>query len=112
MRPSLRPWLGLVALLLAGGTFAGAQQDLSEYRTPERAIPGKIAKAEVTTLTAQAFLGVQVGQDGNGWLVVREVSADSPAAKAGAQRGDQLLLADGTSPQDDGALSELLARKS
>src|SRR5436305_8171696 len=94
MRPWQRLCVGLCGLFFTWSSLT-AQQDLSEYRGPEKAIPGKIVKTQVTTLPVQTFLGVQAGLNNNGWLVVQEVSTESPAAKAGIRAGDQLLLADG-----------------
>ena len=58
-----------------------------------------------------AFLGVEVGVDGQKRLIVNEVAADSPAAKAGLQRGDRLLKVDGAEPKDEGAFREMLRQK-
>ncbi len=112
MRRSVRLPLGAVALVVfLCGLSAAQQSDLSEYRTPEKAIAAKIEKTAGTPLAVRPFLGVQAAPDANGWLVVREVAADSPAAKAGVRPGDQLLLADGFSPRDDADLAEALGRK-
>src|SRR5947209_2007646 len=113
MRRSVRLPLGAVALIVfLCGLSAAQPPDLSEYRTPDKAIPARLEKATATPVTMRPFLGVQTAPDGNGWLVVREVAADSPADRAGVRPGDQLLLADGFSPRDDAELAEGLARKS
>src|SRR5437660_1271366 len=111
MRPWQRLGLGLVGLLFLW-TNLSAQQDLSEYRSPDKAISTKIVKSQVTALTARAYLGVQAGLDGNGWLVVKKVAAESPAARAGVRAGDQLLLGDGCDLKDEVALENLLQTKS
>ena len=112
MRPWQRLSVGLVGLYLFSWTVLASEPDLSQYRSPDKAISAKVGQADVAPLRTPAFLGVQVGLDGNGWLEVQHVAADSPADKAGVRRGDQLLLADSQGLKDDVALAELLDRKS
>jgi M6 family metalloprotease-like protein len=112
MRSWQRLSLGLVVFLLFTWTLSGSETDLDGYRTPEQAITTKVVRSEVTPLNTQAYLGVHVETDANGWLVVQEVAANSPAAKAGVRTGDQLILAGGVNPKDAAALSDLLRRRS
>jgi M6 family metalloprotease-like protein len=111
MRPCLRLPLGL-AVLLCSWTLAGAQTDLSEYRTPDKAITTKIDKTPVAVLPVEPFLGVEIRANPQQQLIIEAVAADSPAAKAGLQRGDRLLRLDGIDVKDETALRERLHSKS
>ena len=80
----------------------------AEYKTVETASAAKVGRAAAVTVTQPAYLGINLDADGKGGLVVADVSPDSPAAKAGVQRGDRLLSFDGKDVKDDGTLHELV----
>src|SRR5262249_11560620 len=101
----------LAALVVLCGSVPAAEPDLSEYRTADQAVRAQVARAEVTALPVQAFLGVQAAPDEGGRLAVREVAVDSPAAKAGGRRGDLLLQADGKDLAGEAALHGLLRKR-
>jgi M6 family metalloprotease-like protein len=85
----------------------------SDYRTVETAITAKPTRAATTTTSTQpAYLGISLDADGQGALVVADLAADSPAAKAGVQRGDRLLTVDGKAVKDDDAVRELIRGRS
>lgn len=98
----------VVVGLVAFAASASAQSDLSEYRSPEKAITTKIAKTDTAALKAQPFLGVEVGADGQNRVLLLEVAADSPAARAGLLRGDLLLALNGTAAKEATSLGDLL----
>jgi M6 family metalloprotease-like protein len=97
--------------LVLGWGLSAAEPDLSEYRTVENAISSRIAKAGTPVAPRAGFLGVHVAPDAKGRLAVAEVAADSPAAKAGLQRGDLLLKLDGKDVKDEDAFHDLLRTK-
>jgi M6 family metalloprotease-like protein len=126
MRWLLPRWsTGLVLLLGVSGGIgfaerpAASQQpsdekaelpDLAEYRTVETAITSRLSGAGPAQLKQPAYLGVHVVAD-SGRLVVEEVAADSPAARAGLQPGDVLVQLAGQGVASADALRELLQRK-
>jgi M6 family metalloprotease-like protein len=109
------PLCTLVAVALAGLTpiFALAQAekiDLSEYRTVDNAVTTRISKAAPAAAGQAAYLGIHVGSDG-GKLVVGDVDAGSPAARAGIQRGDIVVqLAGQPVSHPDGLRETIMAR--
>jgi M6 family metalloprotease-like protein len=100
-----------VGFLALGWSIYAAEPDLSEYRTVDNAITTRIAKAGPAIAPRAAFLGVHVAADNKGRLTVGEVAVDSPAAKAGVQRGDRLLKLDGKDVNDEAAFHDLLRAK-
>jgi M6 family metalloprotease-like protein len=104
--------LSCLVLLVCTGTLRAGQQDLSEYRTVDRAITTKIAPAQTQTPQTQAFLGVEVALDAQGRVVIQQVAAESPAAKAGLQRGDVVLQVGQTAVKDEMVFGDLLRGKS
>jgi M6 family metalloprotease-like protein len=86
-------WLFLVGpLLTVASLFAGGQPpskpDTSDYRTVETAITAKLTKAVSADSGVTGYLGAALMRDGENRLVVEDVQADSPAAKAGIKKGD------------------------
>jgi M6 family metalloprotease-like protein len=82
--------------------------DLSGFRTVETAITTRISAANPEEPGQPGYLGIQVEADPRGRLVIAEVAADSPAAKAGLQAGDVLVkVGDKTVPGAE-ALRDLL----
>jgi M6 family metalloprotease-like protein len=67
---------------------AAAAPDLKDYRTVENAILAKVSAANPDGDGKTGYLGVSVQRDGQGRVVVEEVQAESPAAKAGLKKGD------------------------
>jgi M6 family metalloprotease-like protein len=119
-RPSFP--LVLVPLLCAGLALADPPAPTdpakaaalpSDYRTVETAVTAKTTRDASPTASAQpAHLGISLDADGQGGLVVADLAADSPAAKAGVQRGDRLLTVDGKVVKDDNALHDLIRGRS
>src|SRR5262245_31354451 len=104
-----------VGLLIALAWFAGAAdlpkpsgQDLSEYRTAENAIASRISLAAPGRAALGGYLGVRVSADERGRLVVADVQADSPGARAGLQVGDVVGQVDGQPAVKVDVLRELL----
>jgi M6 family metalloprotease-like protein len=113
MRLPLRLLPGLAGLVLVACSWAWASDDpdLSDYRTVDMAITTNIDKAEVSTLSVRAFLGVEVALDAERRVLVQEVAADSPASRAGVERGDQILRVGKFAVTDDLAFYDLLRDK-
>src|SRR6266550_134486 len=97
MSSRLRLSLSLVGLVLFNWAVSASGTDLADYRTVDKAVAAKIAKSDATVVAVRPFLGVEVALDGQGRLTVSEVALDSPAARAGVQRGDRLVNVDGKS---------------
>ena len=101
----------LVLIVLFVGSLIAADPDLSEYRTVDKAVAAKITKGAAANIVPRTpFLGLVLTTD-KGKVLVEEVAADSPAAKAGIQRGDQVLKADGKDVKTDDDFEELLKAK-
>ena len=83
----------LLALAACGGPqiVLDAPPTLPELRTVETAITARIAKAPATTVGQPGFVGLAVTTESHGHLMIADVAADSPAAKAGLKAGDLLL---------------------
>jgi immune inhibitor A len=62
--------------------------DLKDYRTVDHAIIAKITAANAEGDGKTGYLGVSVVRDGQGRVVIDEVQPESPALKAGVQKGD------------------------
>ncbi len=67
-----------------------ASPNLADYRTVANAVTAKIVPGSGRP-GQTGYLGVAVKRDDKGQLVVEEVQIDSPAARAGIKRGDQVL---------------------
>jgi M6 family metalloprotease-like protein len=98
--------LGFVSLLVAGWYMPAGEPsaippvpsgkaallpDLSDFRTIDKAIITRISRASPAEPGRTGFLGVHVEADAHGKLTVADVEADSPAARAGLQRGDVVV---------------------
>src|SRR5438128_7871835 len=102
--------MGLGLLLLLAGTLRAAEPvELSEYKTVDKAITAKEIK-EKPPAAQPAFLGVHTVDEG-GKVVAGDVATDSPAAKAGLNRGDVLTTVDGNPLAGADALREALQAK-
>src|SRR6516225_11625460 len=100
--------LSATLVLLLASTSLAAAQDVSDYRTVEQAITTKIAKSDSNASHVPAYLGVEVTIDDQKRVMIQEVAAESPAARAGLKRGDQLLQVGGKPVADDNGLRDLL----
>src|SRR5262245_46464030 len=105
--------LGLLSIaFLSRSLVSAADNDLGDYRTVENAITTLVKSSGSTNLIQRTpFLGLVLGTDGKGKLIVEEIATDSPAAKAGIDRGDQLLKADGKDIKTDDDFEDLLRSK-
>jgi M6 family metalloprotease-like protein len=105
--------LGLLSVaILSGSTVWAADPDLADYRTVENAITTLVKSSGSTNIIQRTpFLGLVLSADPKGKLIVEEIATDSPAAKAGVERGDQLLKADGKDINTDDDFEDLLKSK-
>jgi M6 family metalloprotease-like protein len=97
------------AALLAIVPQVGAQPDgnLREFKTVEQAITAKIVKGKKEP-PQPAYLGIQVASVDNDHLVITDVAADSPAARGGLKKGDELVKLNGMVMAKPESLRELL----
>ncbi len=120
-----RPLAALLACLALGWTLTAAEPtapvkkpeakapalpDLSQFKTVDTAIKTRVslAASEDQPAPQPGYLGIQVAADAGGRLVVAEVEADSPAARAGLQAGDVLVKFAGKPVPSAETLRELL----
>jgi immune inhibitor A len=103
--------LAAIAFLMAWSQTNG-QDDLTGYRTVDKAVKTTIVKAkkDITAAPIPVFLGVNFASGGGG-LIIQEVAANSPAAAKGLRAGDRVLTVDGQEIKDDRALQTLLESK-
>src|SRR5688500_9846031 len=89
-RGSVEVWLpGASSGLPVHGVVKGTSVLDIEPRTPRRSV---VEERERTTNEALGFLGLELGRaDGDG-VVVRGVRPDSPAARAGLQKDDVIVI--------------------
>src|SRR5262245_2454720 len=66
--------LCLALLSILGGTLFAADPDLSEYRTVDKALTARTARAGVAVAPQPGFLGVHVAADARGRLAVADVA--------------------------------------
>jgi putative serine protease PepD len=100
-------------------TLAATDPDLGGNAAPGIgfAIPGNTVRDIATQLITQgkvtnshrAWLGVEVAATTGGGLLVAEVQAGSPAAKAGIRAGELISAVDGTATPDPATLADVLA---
>ena len=88
-----------VALILAGRGLRAdespSKPDLNGYRTVKDAETRAIVPTRAGLAGQTGYLGVSTTRDDKGRLVVEEVQPDSPAAKAGVEKGDVVARVDG-----------------
>jgi immune inhibitor A len=89
-----------------------ALPDLSDYRTVEQAITTRISKASPAHASVPGYLGIHVIGNNVGKLVIGQVEADSPAAKAGLKEGDQVVKVASRAPANVDVLREVLKSQS
>ena len=94
-KATLIAWFLLCGLALYAGEQSAPPSDLGEYRTTQNAITARARSASPTVEGQTGYLGVSAEPDPSGRLVISEIGPDSPAARAGLQKADRLLAADG-----------------
>jgi M6 family metalloprotease-like protein len=94
------------------GDSAPGLPDLSAYRTVITAISTQIVKSASVRAGQSGYLGVNVAPDKRGRLMVEDVDAEGPAAKAGVQTGDILAKVSGRPLKDADQLRDLLQSQS
>ncbi len=72
-----------------------AGPDLSEYKTVENATTSRVSLSVPGKPAQGGYLGARVEGDDRGRVVVADVQADSPAARAGLQNGDVIARVEG-----------------
>ncbi len=80
-------------LCLSAIAPASSAAELPDYRTVHTALQTQIQKPQPGETAGAGYLGIELAEEG-GKLVVTGVAPDSPAALAGLQTGDVLLLLD------------------
>ncbi len=97
-----RPWwpslLGICVVLAGENLLADdlpSKPDLSGYRTVKDAKTREIVPPRAGLAGQTGYLGVSLVRDDQGRLVVEEVQPESPALKAGIEKGDVLTQVDG-----------------
>lgn len=90
---------------------ADSKPDLSEYRTVKTAIPSKLSETKAAAPGQPGYLGIQVGTNAQGMVVIAELAENSPAAKAGLLAGDVLIQLDGQTVGNEESLSDYLHAK-
>jgi M6 family metalloprotease-like protein len=90
--------LGLADLLALRCNAAGPPPDLADYRTVGTAATATVQPLKKSATGATGFLGIEVGANPKGRLVVSAVAEVSPAAQAGVRADDVLLKLDGAEP--------------
>ncbi len=109
---SLLTVLLLVVPLRAQQPPKPADPELAEFRTVDNAITTRISRSLTpSTGSLPAYLGLQLEKDARGGLLVSHVDLDSPAARAGIQKGDLLGSVGGKVLADTGSLRQLLRSK-
>lgn len=96
---------------VAPGDKRSESPDLAGYRTVENALTSTIKKGSAAPAGQSGYLGVATRTDEKLRLVVEEVEADSPAAKAGIHVGDILTSVAGEKVTTAEKLRALLQSK-
>ena len=86
-------------------------QDLSDFRTLDKAIVAKADAVSSSPKSLPGYLGINVKADDKGGLAVVQVHADSPAGKAGLQAGDVVNQVNGQTVRTADALRAFLQGK-
>ncbi len=107
--------LAFVALLAGCGTAPkpeAAPPPLPDFRTVDTALTAQVRRGAVAASDQPGYLGLHVAPGPRGRLVVVDVGADSPAAKAGLRPGDLLLRAGDEAPADAEELRDAVHARS
>src|SRR5262249_51366005 len=78
---------------------AGNTNGLDGDRTVGEAIQSTVQPLKKASLGGTAFLGIEVGTNSKGRLVISSVAGGSPAEQAGVRSEDFLLKLDGVKPR-------------
>jgi M6 family metalloprotease-like protein len=105
---------GLVTVLVGSGVLAddaSPKVDLSGYKTVSDATARAITPPRSGQAGRTGYLGVSLLKDGQGKLVVDEIQPDSPATKAGVEKGDVVAQLDGEAVKSPEAFRDSLQLK-
>jgi M6 family metalloprotease-like protein len=103
---------GLLLVLSGCGSWdESVAPPLPEFRTVETAVAARIEPRPSALADQPGYLGVHVAPDAQGRLVVADIAADSPAARAGMRPGDVILELAGQGVQDAARLREAIQAK-
>lgn len=80
--------------------------DLAGYRTTATALRAQVRPAKRSEVGVPGFLGIEVGTNKSGRLVISAVADASPAAQAGVVVGDVLARLDGDRPRSAGEVRD------
>jgi putative serine protease PepD len=104
--------IGIPTLTATDPQLGGGQAPGIGFAIPSntvRDIASQLVKRGEVTNSHRAFLGVQTATTTSGGLLVVQVTAGGPAARAGVRAGDLLTAIDGTSTPDQATLADVLA---
>jgi M6 family metalloprotease-like protein len=112
--PTIAVGLLLISsVVLADSLMPATVYDLAAYKTVDTAIVTAISgDAKRTALITPAYLGVRLNRDASSKLTIADVDLDSPAARAGLNRGDVLLTLGGQPIKDEEGVNEILRARS
>lgn len=85
---------GLCLCLASAGQEAKQVDELADFAPLDKALRAPVEAAGGASRGVPAYLGVAVARDG-ARLIVAAVQAESPASKAGLEKGDVLMRVDG-----------------
>jgi len=103
--------IGIPTLAAADSELGGAAAGIG-FAIPSNVvkdIAGQIVRNGKVTNSGRAFLGITIGDTGNG-VYVNSVSAGGPAAKAGMVSGDVIVAVSGTRTPTSSDLGTVLAK--
>jgi M6 family metalloprotease-like protein len=103
--------LGAIIFSLVFAGAARAQSGEEEYRTVASAAKAQVSASAPSVSGRTAYLGIFVEQDGRRKLIITDVDADSPAAKAGIEAQDVLHKVEGKGLRTADELRQLVQTK-
>jgi putative serine protease PepD len=104
--------IGIPTLTATDPQLGGGQAPGIGFAIPSnivRNIGGQLASTGKVTNSRRAILGVQLGTTTGGGLLVTQVQAGGPAAKAGIRTGQLITAVDGTATPDPATYADVLA---